>query len=69
VSLKSLLKHHPSGCQPARPTRPTSPTIVAAVSSGPNDPRASVVARPGRMPRATPPHYAALPGTSNSRFR
>jgi hypothetical protein len=69
VSLNSLLKHHPSGCQPARPTGPTGPTTVAALSSGPTDPRAGAVARHDPMPRAAPPHYADLPATSNSRFR
>jgi hypothetical protein len=75
VSLKSLLKHHPSGCQLARPARPTGPTPIVSLSSGPTSPRACAAARPGLMSRATPPHCAppphcaAHPGTSKSRFR
>jgi hypothetical protein len=40
VSLKSLLSHHPSGCQPVQPVSPTGPTPVAALSGGPTGPMA-----------------------------
>jgi hypothetical protein len=73
VSLKSLLSHHPSGCQPVCPVGPTSPTPVAALSGGPTGPMAGDAVRPGPMSRAPPPHCAAPqcaahPGTYNSRF-
>jgi hypothetical protein len=58
VSLKSLLSHHPSGCQPVRPVGPTGPTPVAALSGGPTGPMAGDAARPGPMSRALPPHCA-----------
>jgi hypothetical protein len=61
VSLKSLLSHHPSGCQPVGPVGSTGPTSVAALSGGPTDPMAGAPARPGPMSRATPPHCAAHP--------
>jgi hypothetical protein len=38
VSLKSLLSHHPSGCQLVHPVGPTVPTPVAALSGGPTSP-------------------------------
>ena len=82
MSLKSLLRHHPSGCQPVGPT---APTLVAALSGGPIGPMAGGAARPGPMSCAAPPHCApphcvapthcvaprcaAHPGTTNSRFR
>jgi hypothetical protein len=69
VSLKSLLSHHPSGCQPVGPIGPTGPTPVSALSGGPTGPMAGAAARPGPMSRAAPPHCAAHPGTYNSRFR
>jgi hypothetical protein len=80
VSLKSLLRHHPSGCQPARPVGPTGPTPVAALSGGPTSPMAGAAARPSPMLCAAPPHCvapphcaapqcAAHPGTYSSRFR
>jgi hypothetical protein len=47
VSLKSLLSHHPSGCQPVRPVGPTDPTPVAALSGGPTGPMAGDAARLG----------------------
>jgi hypothetical protein len=59
VSLKSLLSHHPSGCQLVRPVVPTGPTPVAALSSGPTGPMAGDAARPGPMSRAPPLHCAA----------
>jgi hypothetical protein len=80
VSLKSLLSHHPSSCQPVRPVGPTGPTPVAALSSGPTGPMAGDATRPGPMSHAPPPHCAAQPycappphcaahpGTYNSRF-
>jgi hypothetical protein len=81
VLLKSLLSHHPSGCQPVGPIGPTGPTPVSALSGGPTGPMAGVgaAARPGPMscvalPHAAhphcaaPPHCAAHPGTYNSRF-
>jgi hypothetical protein len=74
VSLKSLLSHHPSGCQPVRPIGPTGPTPVAALSGGPTSPMAGDAVRPGPMSRAPPPycaaqlHCCAHPGTYNSRF-
>jgi hypothetical protein len=59
VSLKSLLSHHPSGCQPVRPVGPTGPMPVAALSGGPTCLMAGDAARPGPMSRAPPPHCAA----------
>jgi hypothetical protein len=50
VLLKSLLSHHPSGCQPVRPVGPTGPTPVAALSGGPTGPMAGDAARPSPMP-------------------
>jgi hypothetical protein len=61
VSLKSLLSHHPSSCQPVRPVGPTGPTPVAALSSGPTGPMAGDATRPGPMSHAPPPHCAAQP--------
>jgi hypothetical protein len=58
VSLKSLLSHHPSGCQPVRPVGPTGPMPVAALSGGPTCLMAGDAARPGPMSRAPPPHCA-----------
>jgi hypothetical protein len=60
VSLKSLLSHHPSDCQPVRPIGPTGPTPVAALSGGPTSPMTGDAARPGPMSRA-PPSHCALP--------
>jgi hypothetical protein len=60
VSLKSLLRHHPSGCQPVGPVGPTSPTHVAALSVGPTGAMAGA-ARPGPMSCDAPPHCAAPP--------
>jgi hypothetical protein len=61
VSLKSLLSHHPSGCQPVRPLGPTGPTPVAALSGGPTGLMAGDAARPGPMSCAPPPHCVAQP--------
>jgi hypothetical protein len=61
VSLKSLLSHHPSSCQPVRPVGPTSPTPVAALSGGPTGPMAGDAARPGPVSHAPPPHCAPSP--------
>jgi hypothetical protein len=61
VSLKSLLSHHSSGCQPVRPVGPTGPTPIAALSGGPTGPMAGDVAWTGPMSRAPPPHCAAQP--------
>jgi hypothetical protein len=57
VSLKSLLRHHPSGYQPVGPT---APTPVAALSGGPTGPMAGAAARPGPMSRVAPPHLLLL---------
>jgi hypothetical protein len=59
VSLKSLLRHHPSGCQLVGPVGPTGPILVAALSSGPTGPMAGAAARPG--PMSWPPHCVARP--------
>jgi hypothetical protein len=59
MSLKSLLNHHPSGCQPVRPIGPTGPTRVAALSGGPTGLMAGDAAWHGPMSRAPPPHCAA----------
>jgi hypothetical protein len=75
VSLKSLLSHHPSGCQQVGPVDPTGPTPIAALSGGPTGPMAGAAAWPSPMSRAAPhhcaahPHCAAHSGTYNSRFR
>jgi hypothetical protein len=84
VSLKSLLSHHPSGCQLVGPIGPTGPTHVPALSGGPTSPMAGAATWPGPMSRAAPPHAAhphcapphcapphcaTHPGTYNSRFR
>jgi hypothetical protein len=61
VSLKSLLSHHPSRCQPVGPVGPTGPTHVAVLSGGPTGPMAGAAARPGHMLRAAPPHCDAPP--------
>jgi hypothetical protein len=61
VSLKSLLRHHPSGCQPAGSVGPTGPTAIAALFGGPTSPMVGVAAWPGPMSRATPPHCDAPP--------
>jgi hypothetical protein len=61
VSLKSLLRHHPSGCEPVRPIGPTGPTPVAALSGPPTGPMAGAGVRPGPMSRTAPPHCAAPP--------
>jgi hypothetical protein len=66
VSQKSLLRHHPSGCQSARPVWPTGPTHVASLYSGPTGPRASAAAQPGPMscdasPYCVPPPQCAPP--------
>jgi hypothetical protein len=61
VSLKSLLRHHPSGYQLIGPIGPTGPTPVAALSGGPTNPMAGAAARPGPMSHATPPHCAPPP--------
>jgi hypothetical protein len=61
VSLKSLLRHHPSGCHPVGPIVPTGPTPFAALSGGPNGPMAGAAAWPGPMSRAAPPHCAPPP--------
>jgi hypothetical protein len=61
VSLKSLLSHHPSGCQPVGPVGPTGPTPVAALSGGPTSLMAGAATRPGPMSRAAPSNYAAHP--------
>jgi hypothetical protein len=61
VSLKSLLSHHPSGCQPVRPVGPTGPTPIATLSGGSTGPMASDAARPGPMSHAAPPHCAPPP--------
>jgi hypothetical protein len=58
VLLKSLLRHHPLGYQPAGPARPTGPTHVAALFGGPTSPRDGAVARPSPMSRVAPPHCA-----------
>jgi hypothetical protein len=47
VSLKSLLSHHPSGCQPVRLVGPTGPTPTVALSGGRTGPMAGDAARPG----------------------
>jgi hypothetical protein len=61
VSLKSLLSHHPSGCQPVGPVGPTGPTPVPALFGGPTGPMVGAAARPGPMLRVAPPHCAAPP--------
>jgi hypothetical protein len=81
VSLKSLLKHHSSGCLSVGPTGPTGPTPVAALSSAATGPRAGAAAWSGSMSCAAPAHFVAPPlcvapphcaahhGTSNLSFR
>jgi hypothetical protein len=61
VSLKSLLSHHPSGCQSVGPVGPTGPTPVPALSGGPTGSMAGVDVRPGPMLRVALPHCVAPP--------